>query len=61
MVTLQCRMDKEIVDILDEWCRENERTRTWIIRRALIFLFAKEYGIKKVKDIWEKIKTVPVK
>jgi Ribbon-helix-helix protein, copG family len=57
-VKFQCRLDRELAQIVDDWCEEHDRTRSWIIRRALIFIFAKEIGEKRIKKFFDKLKPI---
>ncbi|HUI45044.1 MAG TPA: ribbon-helix-helix domain-containing protein [Nitrospirota bacterium] len=55
-VKFQVRIPVELADIVDEFCQKNERSRSWIIRRALIFVFFKELGEKRVKKFFDKLR-----
>ena len=53
--TVQFRIEPELLKVIDDWCQENGRTRSWIIRRALIFTFMKELGVAKIRRWYDKL------
>jgi len=58
-VVLQVRIEKELAEILDDFCQKNNRSRSWLIRRALIFTFMRELGIAKAKKFYDLLNPRP--
>ena len=55
-ITVQFRIEPELLEVIDDWCEKHDRTRSWLIRRALVFTFMKEIGEAKIKKWFDRLK-----